>query len=353
MTVTQDAACSFGVTPTAVSAPAAGLSIEIRVTTADACEWSTSTDVDWLRVDGVGPGPRTITLTLAANTGGPRSTRVVVAGEAISVVQAGAAVAPCAYAIDPIGQTVAAGGGSVDVAVSAGPGCAWTAVSNATWITVTRNATGTGASTVSLAVSSNPAASRAGTATIAGVVFTVTQPAAACTYQLAPGGQSVPPSGGTGTVTVTAGSGCAWVAASSASWLTVTSGTSGAGNGSVGFAVTANTGPVRVATLTIGGQAFTVTQAAAPAVIVCVYELRPPRQTVPNSGGTGTFDVIVAAGCSWTARESDGWITITSGASGSGTAAVGFRVDSKSGGGGRTGTIRVADQTFTITQGMP
>jgi hypothetical protein len=42
----------------------------------------------------------------------------------------------------------------------------------------------------------------------------------------------------------------------------VTAGASGTGNGTVSFTVAANTGAARSGTLTIGGQTFTVTQAA-------------------------------------------------------------------------------------------
>jgi hypothetical protein len=100
--------------------------------------------------------------------------------------------------------------------------------------------------------------------TIADQVFTVNQAAfvAPCTYAIAPTNQNVPVLGGTGTVTVTTGSGCTWTAASNAPWLTITSGASGAGNGSVGFSAAANIAGSRTGTLTIAGQTFTVTQDA-------------------------------------------------------------------------------------------
>jgi hypothetical protein len=65
-------------------------------------------------------------------------------------------------------------------------------------------------------------------------------------------------------VSVTTTSGCAWTASSRVSWITVTSGASGTGNGSVAFSVAANPGGTRDGTLSIGGQTFTVTQGAPP-----------------------------------------------------------------------------------------
>ena len=55
---------------------------------------------------------------------------------------------------------------------------------------------------------------------------------------------------------------------SNASWMTVTSGASGSGPGTVAFSVAANTGAARTGTLTIAGQTFTVTQAAP-----CTYAI--------------------------------------------------------------------------------
>ena len=47
-------------------------------------------------------------------------------------------------------------------------------------------------------------------------------------------------SGGAGSMTVTAPAGCSWSAATDVSWMTVTSGASGSGPGTVGFDVSAN-----------------------------------------------------------------------------------------------------------------
>lgn len=87
--------------------------------------------------------------------------------------------------------------------------------------------------------------------------------AAACTYSLSSSNASYSSSGGTGSVTVTAGSSCSWTAASGASWITITAGASGTGNGTVNYSVAANTSSSTLTgTITIAGQTFTVTEAA-------------------------------------------------------------------------------------------
>lgn len=83
-----------------------------------------------------------------------------------------------------------------------------------------------------------------------------------CTYSISPTSASVNGSSGSGTVTVTASnSSCAWTASSNAAWITVTSGASGTGSGTVGYSYTANnTGDQRTGTITIAGKTFTLTQ---------------------------------------------------------------------------------------------
>jgi hypothetical protein len=96
------------------------------------------------------------------------------------------------------------------------------------------------------------------------IYFPQTPPAPPCTYALSPTSQSFSSSDGTDTVTVTAGAGCTWTASvtSGSSWLSITSGSSGTGNGAVNYSVTANAGSARTGTMTIAGQTFTVGQQA-------------------------------------------------------------------------------------------
>ena len=54
-----------------------------------------------------------------------------------------------------------------------------------------------------------------------------------------------------------AGSGCTWTAVRDVYWITILSGASGSGNGTVNYSVAAYTGTTpRSGTLTIGGQTF-------------------------------------------------------------------------------------------------
>lgn len=256
----------------------------------------------------------------------------------------------CTYSISPTSQSVAASGGSGSVGVSTTPssGCGWTAVSNASWITVTSGSNGSGSGTVTYSVAANTSTSaRTGTLAVAGKVFTVTQAGISCTYSISPTSQSFGSSGGTGTVGVTAPSGCSRTASSNASWITITSGSNGSGNGTVAYSVAVNTSTsARTGTVTIAGKTFTVTQAGAS----CTYSISPTGQSISSSGGPGSVGVTAPSGCSWTAVSNVSWITITSGSSGNGSGTVNYTVAANTSTSPRSGTLTVAGKTFTVTQ---
>src|SRR5439155_167087 len=127
---------------------------------------------------------------------------------------------------------------------------------------------------------------------------------------------------------------CGWTATDSATWITITSGASGTGNGTVSYSVTANTSATpRTGTLTIAGQTFTVNQAG----VACTFTLSPTSVS-PASG---------------TSRSNATWITITSGSTGTGNGTVGYSVAANTGTGTRTGTMTIAGTAFSVVQSAP
>jgi len=168
--------------------------------------------------------------------------------------------------IAPASRAVQKNGASGSVVVNAPTATtAWTAVSNDSWIILTSSSTGTGVGSVTYEIRENFTGHfRIGTLTVAQRTFTVFQSGvapSACDNTIAPAASSVAAAGGTGTVTITAGSECVWNAVSNTSWLTVTSASSGIGNGSVTYSgASNNTGATRKGTLTIAGRTFNVKQ---------------------------------------------------------------------------------------------
>jgi hypothetical protein len=83
----------------------------------------------------------------------------------------------------------------------------------------------------------------------------------------------------------------------------------------------------------------------------CTYSLSPASLTAGASSLVGNIAVTTSGACAWTAlSNSPSWISVTSGASGSGSASVGYAVAANSASSARVGSITLAGQIFTINQ---
>jgi hypothetical protein len=345
-TVTQAAACeTYSLDATSRTVPPQGATFAVQVSTPAWCEWTAASNDSWIAIASAAhvTGSGTLSLVVAANTGPPRTGTATIAGQVFTVVQEAACND---FGLNSTSQSVPFQGGSFTILVIAQPWCAWTAASNDPWMTITSGDSGLGSGAVSISVASNPGAPRSGTATIAGLTYTVTQAADCSLFSLGTSSQTVPSQGGTATVQVTALPWCTWTAASSDPWIAVTGGASGSGNGAVTLTIAPNTGAPRTGTATIAGHTFSVMQEG-----FCSFSLSRTSQLVSFLGGTFTVNVIAQPWCEWTATSNNTWIQITGGDRGTGNGVVTFRVDSSllvS----RTGTMTIAGQTFTVTQSL-
>ncbi len=117
-------------------------------------------------------------------------------------------------------------------------------------------------------------------------------PASTCAYSLSTNTSTFSSGAGSGTFNVVTSAGCSWSVTNNSTFITVTAGTSGVGNGTVSYSVAANSGASRVGTLTIATQAFTVTQSGQTATAgLAFYPLTPCRiaDTRVGSGFGGAF----------------------------------------------------------------
>jgi PKD repeat protein len=216
-------------------------------------------------------------------------------------VQGGTAVAP-SITTQPLNRTVSVGQTATFSVVASG-----TAPLSYQWHrngTAVAGATAASYTTPATTAADNGAAffvrvsNSAGSVNSNNATLTVTP---ACSFSISPTNASHPAAASTGNVGVTAGAGCAWTATSNVAWITLTSGASGSGNGTVAYSVAANTGTTsRSGTLTIAGSTFTVTQAGSVAN-------QPPvaRPNGPYSAAVGAAVAFSSAG----STDPDGTIT--------------------------------------------
>lgn len=262
--VTQDPApCRIALVPATQEFANTGGRGNLSVSVLNGCRWTATTTAAWISITSAsGDGEGAVAFTVASNSGSARSGTISVGDRTATVTQSGHSEPPpsCSYSIDPAAQSIGAGGGiGSPVRVTTGNGCTWTARSNVSWITVTSGSSGSGSGSAIFTVAANSGEARSGTLTIADRTLTVTQ-ATNCTYTLNRGTVQVPATGGTREVIVATNARCGWTASTTATWISITAGATGTGNGTVEFTVRPNTGASRSATLVVAGQTVTVSQ---------------------------------------------------------------------------------------------
>jgi hypothetical protein len=304
-----NACATATVTPAGQSFGSAGGSFSVMLSAPASCTWTVAAfPAPWIQVSPPGgsysgSGSANFTITVAANGDAARNANVTIATKPVAVSQAGTACVP-APAISPSSQAFTGNGGSATVNITAPAGCTWTVANKPSWVTMATSGSGNAGLTVTAL--SNPGTARSATFTVAGNSYSVTQDANQCSGStLAPTSASHPYGAATGSFAVTAPAACSWSVSGLPSWVTVTSGASGTGNGTVGYSVAANTGAVRNATLAVAGASFAVSQAAAPA---------PPATYCASRGNTSSYEWIqqvTIAGQSRNTGNNGGYANLT------------------------------------------
>jgi all-beta uncharacterized protein/BACON domain-containing protein len=259
VTIEQQAAaqlCSYRLTPASRDVGPDPDAFAVDVNAPSGCTWTGSSDVPWISIagGGSGSGAGSLRVAITGNPGGPRSGTVRVATETLTVQQAGA----CTYTIKPNDYHAGRGPDTIGIDVSATSGCAWTAVTDAPWVTIAAGSSGVGNGAVRLEIPANSGPARTAVVTIAGKPFTLLQNG--CAPTIKPGRYDAGRGPDDVQIRVNAEPGCTWTAASTVSWVSVTDGGSGSGDGIVRLFVQPNSGAPRAVTLTIAGQPFALTQ---------------------------------------------------------------------------------------------
>jgi BACON domain-containing protein/all-beta uncharacterized protein len=82
----------------------------------------------------------------------------------------------------------------------------------------------------------------------------------------------------------------------------------------------------------------------------CSFSAAPLENFSPMNGTAASVSITTPASCPWNAVSNDGWIQITSSASGTGNSSVNYVVSANWTSAARRGTVTVAGQTLTIVQ---
>lgn len=359
--------CTYAVTPAEADVSAAGGTLSVQVTTSSTCTWTAATGSAWMTVTAgqTGTGNGTVAVTVQTNTGEVlRTGTLTIAGRTVTVRQAGTPL-PCLYTLVASNDDFDAAGGSATVQVATTATCAWQAVSQVPWISISGSATGTGTGQVTFTVAANPETmGRTGTLTLAGQTIHIEQRGntAACEYRVEPVTLFTCMSWSQDLVSqVSTQAGCPWTATATVGWMTVIEGESGSGSGTIRVRGSANYDARRSAVLQVRWPTLTAGQNVVVDQAGCTYAVSTTAMAFTASGGTGRVDVFQQSdpyecggplqnGCVWSAVADVPWITITNSMPRTGDDPVLFTVTANSASTSRTGTITVRSRIVTITQ---
>jgi hypothetical protein len=347
--------CTYSLSPTSSGTVAStGGSSTFSVTTGGSCTWTPTPSDSWIHItSGNGPGSGTVAYSVDVNSGSARSGSITVGDQTFAVSQAADGAASCNTATVQAKPTPPPGTGGVDTlwqttGIALTSGTTYTLTATGTWsnASVAYTAAGNGSAILTgtnVPLSGQPQMAligkigASGTPFLVGASLTLTPgttgvlylapqdywyttwdnagslsvsvcagSGASCTYSLSPTSSgTVASTGGSGSFTVTTGTGCPWTPATVSSWIHITAG-AGPSSGTVDYAVDSNSGASRSGTITVGDQTFTVSQAANASGTCDTVTVQARPTPPPGTGGTDTL--WQSTGITLTAGQS---VTIT------------------------------------------
>ena len=276
------AQCTYVVDPPSFpNLTAATFTGTVHVTQAAGCNLGTYSvsvpaQYQWLHVttgpSGT-PGDAGVSFIVDANPNATaRSGYMTIALINVTVVQAGA---NCTFSVTPTSQNFPVAGGTNTFMVQTA--CGWQATSNVNWITLNNANNGVSGLPVSYSVAANTCvAARSGTITLQQTNLTkpptlaVSQDGSPNNLSLSAYSATVASAASDGRISVTTGDGCGWSATTDVSWIQITFGASGTGNGGISYHLLANTVAQRIGNIHVGALTYTITQQApvAPPVVL-------------------------------------------------------------------------------------
>jgi hypothetical protein len=185
--------------------------------------------------------------------------------QAFEIAKNAGAMSACTWQLSSASSAFGSAGGQIKLTATSATGCLLTPSTGSSWITLSTTQASPTTSEVSINVASaGTGVSRAGVVLVGDQVYRIAQfqNSDACQYSLTSTGSTYGAAAITGSVGVVVSAGCPWsVTGNVPTWMTITSGKSGVGNGTVQFSLTSNPGlTARSAQVIIAGVPFFLLQ---------------------------------------------------------------------------------------------
>ncbi|NCB64492.1 MAG: hypothetical protein EOM52_13060, partial [Clostridia bacterium] len=226
------------INPTEASYDLSGGTGSISVVTDSGIAWDAKSNNDWITItagaSGSGIGSVGYSVAVHTNSVAARTGTLTLCDKTFTVTQTGTDIL-----LSPTSVTVDDNSNIALFNINALSATAWTVTPKVSWISLLTPATGAGDASATLVVMSNMSYDqRIGTVTVGSKTFTVTQNGnSAPLISIDPPTATAVAEGAYGLVNVYATPDYPWTATSQNSWLTVTAGESGKGDGNVQYVV--------------------------------------------------------------------------------------------------------------------
>ena len=345
------AACSFLLASNSAAYSGETFTNSVRVDTLVGCAWTVSNSAPWITIQSPlnNTNSGTVTYSISSNISVFARTGIVnIAGQNFTITQA--AGLTCTLALQSSNWVHRAIAEPGFIGVVGLPDCSWGVTNTNSWITITSGLTVNGGDHVRYWVATNQGSEpRSGVINIGDATFSLTQMGTGCSYRLSPTNSLRGSGANSGTVTMTAGSGCSWNVINTNDWITIVANASGTGTLVVTYSFTKNNDTTpRYGLVNIGGEILYVTQWGS----VCGYSVNPPMRThgYGMENGTAALNANPNSVCAWTISNTNSWITNNAPLSGSAGGTINYTLAANPSGTPRVGIITVGGAQYIINQ---
>ena len=285
----------------------------------DCGSYNVSDDQSWIRVNVSSiAGNGSVNITVDPNADARREGTVSIGNASITIRQAAGACPSSPTSVAPSSRRSPYGGETFGVRVNGRSDCSWSVSDDRSWLGASPSSV-SGGGTVDVTVASTPDVERSGSVSIGGRSVSITQvhrPCGPSPDSLSPSPINTAHGGGSYSLSMTGRRDCRWNVSDDRSWISVNP-SRVLGSESVTVTVSANAGPARSGTVTVGGRSVTVNQADG-----CMPSWSTGSLAFGKGGGSKSARAGGSSLCSFSVSDNRSWISVGSSVSGGGSVSV-------------------------------